>query len=232
MAASLKLHKRLAASLLNCGKGKIWLDPKELNHISFANSRQNIRKLVHEGFIIKKPEKIHSRSRSRRFAEAKRKGRHSGYGKRKGTMEARLPTKVLWMRKMRVLRRLLKKYRENNKIDKHVYHDMYVKVKGNVFKNKRVLVETIFKFTTGKTMKTGGFFRRPPDGAVRPPVTYRRLTAVIAVGITDGLNRRASIVEPPVTVGKPPVFTGGLIITPAAISYPSGIVVSGGQTAG
>ncbi|CAG7909423.1 unnamed protein product [Brassica rapa] len=34
------------------------------------------------------------------------KGRHSGYSKRKGT---RLPTKVLWMRRTRVLRRLLKK---------------------------------------------------------------------------------------------------------------------------
>ena len=30
-------------------------------------------------------------------------------GKRKGTSEARLPTKVLWMRRMRVLRRLLAK---------------------------------------------------------------------------------------------------------------------------
>lgn len=43
-------------------------------------SGQNIRKLVKDGFVIRKPTKIHSRSRARRMKEAKRKGRHSGYG--------------------------------------------------------------------------------------------------------------------------------------------------------
>merc|ERR1712110_1100671 len=107
--SSLKLQKRLAASVMKCGQKKVWLDPNEINEIANANSRQNIRKL------IKKPVAVHSRSRVREATEARRKGRHTGMGKRKGTADARMPQKELWMKRMRVLRRLLRRYREAKK---------------------------------------------------------------------------------------------------------------------
>ena len=67
----------------------------------------------------------------------------TGIGKRRGTANARLPFKVLWMRRQRVLRRMLQKLRNAKKIDKHIYHSLYMLAKGNQFKNKSVLLEKI-----------------------------------------------------------------------------------------
>ncbi|KAG8079833.1 hypothetical protein GUJ93_ZPchr0007g4488 [Zizania palustris] len=65
------------------------------------------------GFVVKMSQKIHSRSHARRAHEAKQKGCHSRYGKRRGAREARLPAKIMWMRRMRILKRLLHKYHDD-----------------------------------------------------------------------------------------------------------------------
>merc|ERR1712224_336327 len=93
---------------------------------------------------MKKPVKIHSRAAARRRGEARFKGRHMGPGKRGGGA-ARMASKILWIYRLRILRRLLRKQRDTIKIDKHLYRNFYMKCKGNAFKNKRVLIEAIQK---------------------------------------------------------------------------------------
>ena len=193
MGVSLKLQKRLAASVLKCGKRKIWLDPNEVGDISTANSRNNVRKLIKDGYVIKKPAVVHSRSRANKNLEAKRKGRHSGHGKRKGTREARLPAKVLWIRRQRVLRRLLMKYRDAKKLDKHLYHELYLKAKGNVFKNKRILIEHIHKEKNERArlqnLEDQAASRRATKKAARArradKVTQKRSTEAKAAAVAD-----------------------------------------------
>jgi len=54
----------------------------------------SIRKLVRDGYIVRKGFRIHARTRARLHKERVRKGRHCGTGKRRGTKEARMPVAV------------------------------------------------------------------------------------------------------------------------------------------
>ena len=150
---NLRLQKRLAGSILKVGKDRVWIDPNEVNEISVANSRKTIRKLIADQLIIKRNQTMHSRSRARLRAEENRKGRHNGLGKRKGTAEARIPGKLIWMRRIRVLRRLLKKYRESKKIDKHLYRSLYLATKANQYKTKQNLVDAVEKILYKKNLE-------------------------------------------------------------------------------
>jgi hypothetical protein len=36
--AFLRLQRRLAATVLKCGKNRVWIDPNEVNEVALANS--------------------------------------------------------------------------------------------------------------------------------------------------------------------------------------------------
>ena len=150
---NLRLQRRLAASILKVGAKRVWMDPNEVNEIAIANSRKAVRKLIKDNFIFKKKINMHSRQRARLRKEEVRQGRHTGFGKRRGPSDARMPQKVLWIRRQRTLRRLLKKYRESKKIDKHLYHQLYLACKANQYKSKRNLADAIDKILYKKKLE-------------------------------------------------------------------------------
>merc|ERR1712151_330299 len=142
---SLKVQKRLASAVLKCGKRRLWLDPNECSEIKLATSRRTMKKLVKDGLVVRRQVHTHSRAKARDFYEQKKLGRHTGTGKRLGAKNARMPSKLFWVRRQRALRRLLRKLRKNKKIDKNLYHKFYLGSKGNLYKNKKVLIEAIHR---------------------------------------------------------------------------------------
>ncbi len=121
------------------------MDPNEVNEIALANSRKAVRKLIKDNFIFKKKISMHSRQRARVRKEERRSGRHTGLGKRRGCAGGRMPVKTLWIRRQRTLRRLLRKYRDAKKFDKHLYHQLYLDCKAARYNSKRNLADAVEK---------------------------------------------------------------------------------------
>jgi large subunit ribosomal protein L19e len=117
---SLKSQRRLAAELLKIGEGRVWIDPERMVDVEVAITREEIRKLIHEGVIKSLPSKGVSRARARVLQERKRKGLGRGPGGKSGTAKARISKKHAWMKKIRPLRK-----KTNRVITVSVYRKLY-----------------------------------------------------------------------------------------------------------
>ncbi len=135
----MRIQKRLAAQVMKCSPKKVVFDQAKLGEIKEAITKADIRALVKDGFISRKPDKGVSRFRARRLARQKTKGRRKGVGTRKGKAKARTPKKNEWMNRVRLQRKILKSLKKGKKLTNENYRMLYLKVKGGFFRSKRHL---------------------------------------------------------------------------------------------
>lgn len=138
MIMNLKYQKRLAADLMKCGVNRVKI--KQSEEVEEALAREDIRELIDEGLIWKAPKKGQRKTEAKKRKKQKKKGRRKGPGSRKGKKGSRYRSKEGWMKKVRSLRKLLKDLRDNEQITRREYQDLYQKVKGNMFRNRKHLL--------------------------------------------------------------------------------------------
>jgi large subunit ribosomal protein L19e len=132
---NLKLQRRLAAEILKCGENRVWMDPDELETIAEAVTKEDVRGLIADGLIKRKPVKGTSRARARIKAIQRAKGRRRGHGRRKGKKTARMPRKRRWIIRIRALRKRLRELKESGKLETRTYRILYRKAKGGEFRS-------------------------------------------------------------------------------------------------
>src|SRR5579871_5207615 len=133
-------QRRLAAKILKCGLGRVWVDPASQEEVADAVTRADIRSAIRAKVIRRKAIRGTSRVRARRHAAEVALGRHSGPGSRRGTPLARVPKKARWMRRIRAQRDLLKELRDGQRIPKALYREFYRRAKGGMFRSRAHLL--------------------------------------------------------------------------------------------
>ncbi|HJW98034.1 MAG TPA: 50S ribosomal protein L19e [Candidatus Bathyarchaeia archaeon] len=122
---TLNSQRRIAAQVLKIGQNRVWIDPERNEDVETALTREEIRKLIHEGAIKSLPEHGVSRGRARVLHQKRKKGRRSGPGSRTGAGHARVSQKEAWMLKIRSLRKRLKTLKAKKIIPEDSYGRLY-----------------------------------------------------------------------------------------------------------
>ncbi|MFW6117706.1 MAG: 50S ribosomal protein L19e [Thermoproteota archaeon] len=121
----LKSQRRLAAQLLKVGETRVWIDPDRIYDVELAITQQEIRNLIDEGAIKKRPKKGVSRVRAQAAHNQRKKGRGRGPGTKTGSSQAKISKKEAWMNKIRSLRKRLRELKNNRTITTSVYRETY-----------------------------------------------------------------------------------------------------------
>ncbi|MBS7607937.1 MAG: 50S ribosomal protein L19e [Candidatus Bathyarchaeia archaeon] len=130
---NLRSQRRLAAQILKVGQDRVWIDPNRIEDVEAAITREEIRKLIHEGVIKPLKEKGVSRARARKVHEKKKKGLRRGPGSKSGAARAKVSKKEAWMNKIRALRKRLRELKAEKVITESTYRKLYVMAKSGKF---------------------------------------------------------------------------------------------------
>jgi len=130
---SLRSQRRIAAQILKVGANRVWMNPERLEDVEVAITREEIRKLIHEGAIQAASVKGVSRVRARVLHEKKKDRLRRGPGTRKGSSGATVTRKEVWMQRIRALRKTLRKWKTNRVLTEGAYRQLYVSAGSGVF---------------------------------------------------------------------------------------------------
>jgi large subunit ribosomal protein L19e len=103
----------------------VWIDSEKIEDAEAAMTREEIKKLIHEGIIKPLPEKGISHARARIVHEKKKKRRRSGPGSKSGAARAKISKKEAWMSKIRALRKKLRELKTGKIIAEDTYSKVY-----------------------------------------------------------------------------------------------------------
>jgi large subunit ribosomal protein L19e len=123
---SLRSQRRIAAQVLKVGTNHVWINPERLEDVEVAITREEIRKLIHEGAIRPVPKLGVSRVRARILHQKKKKGLRRGPGTKSGASHAKITKKQAWMQKIRALRRTLREWKASRALTEGAYRHLYL----------------------------------------------------------------------------------------------------------
>ncbi len=128
---NLRNQRRLASEILKVGENRVWIDPNRVDDVEAAITRDDIRKLIHEGVIKPLKEKGVSRARAKIIHKKRRLRR--GAGSISGAAGARFSKKEAWMLRIRAIRKKLRELKMNKIISESTYRKLYVMAKSGRF---------------------------------------------------------------------------------------------------
>ncbi|MBI2076557.1 MAG: 50S ribosomal protein L19e [Candidatus Aenigmarchaeota archaeon] len=141
----LKSQRDMASRILKCGKSRVWFEPSRIADIEEAITAEDIRRLVSDDVIKLLPKKGLSSFRKKKAAGQKSKGRRKNKGSRKGSLGTRVPAKKLWVKRIRVLRKMLKELVAEGKLEKKTYRKLYRTAKSGYFRSRVHMMSYIEK---------------------------------------------------------------------------------------